>query len=304
MTKFMTKISSDTTVIIPDIHADPERLAKSLASCKNGKIAFLGDFIDAGISVKRPDDEAVLKQAKHFLDEHQAIAVMGNHELNAILFHRFGGAGRPLRQHSKKNLDQHNSFLERFGIATDQALYWCDWFLDLPLWFEAPSFRLVHACWDQNAIDTIRERRPDGRLKREDLEEVAVRQTDFAKAVERLTSGPEVPLPEGFSFLDIKNNQRSQVRLKWWGVEAGGTWRDLALSVPDKNRLPDSAIDGDADIPSYGKGQRPVFVGHYKMKGTPRVEAKNALCLDYPVTPCVYAFEGEASLKNENLLEV
>lgn len=293
-----------TLTIVPDLHADPTRLERSLRANKGSKTAFLGDFIDAGKGVEEVDDETVLIKVKRLLDADKAIAVMGNHELNAILFHRFDSAGRPLRQHANKNLNQHRSFIDRFGVATDAARYWSVWFLDLPLWFEDSSFRLVHACWDQNAIDTVRARRSDGRLKPEDLEEVAVRKTDFAKAVERLTSGPEVQLPNGFTVMDIKNNERSHVRLKWWGVDGGGTWRSLASSVPDKNKLPDLVIDAGDDVPSYGSNERPVFVGHYKMTGVPKLEAKNALCLDYPEIPCVYAFEGEAILKKENMIRV
>lgn len=300
----MKSFASDILTIVPDLHADPIRLKRSLSVNEGSKTAFLGDFIDAGKGVEVADDEAVLCKVKRLVDAGKAIAVMGNHELNAILFHRMDSAGRPLRQHAKKNLDQHRSFIDRFGVATDEARYWSDWFLDLPLWFEDSSFRLVHACWDQNAIDTVRARRSDGRLKPEDLEEVAVRKTDFAKAVERLTSGPEVQLPNGFTFMDIKNNERSHVRLKWWGIDGGGTWRSLALSVPDKDKLPDSVIDAGGCIPSYGSNERPVFVGHYKRKGAPKLEVKNALCLDYPETPCVYSFEGEKSLKNENIISV
>ncbi|MCZ0964120.1 hypothetical protein [Paracoccus benzoatiresistens] len=45
-----------------------------------------------------------------------AVAVMGNHELNAILFHR------GLRADSKKNRDQNRSFVEAFGFATPEAM--------------------------------------------------------------------------------------------------------------------------------------------------------------------------------------
>ncbi len=31
----------------------------------------------------------------------------------------------------------------------------------------------------------------------------------------------------------------------------------------------------------YPEGEKPVFFGHYWMTGMPRIEAPNALCLDY-----------------------
>ncbi|WP_044037714.1 hypothetical protein [Octadecabacter arcticus] len=74
--------------------------------------------------------------------------------------------------------------------VTPEALKWTDWFLTLPLWLELDGFRLVHACWVDDAIATVAKRRPDGPLRVEDLLEVSEKKTKFAKAVERLTSGP------------------------------------------------------------------------------------------------------------------
>ena len=102
--------------IIPDIHADLARLNASLAQVKDNKIAFLGDFIDARQSVKAPNDLAVLEKVKELVKTDRAMAVMGNHELNAILFHRKNKQGAPLRSHSPNNYDQHRSFIDKFGL--------------------------------------------------------------------------------------------------------------------------------------------------------------------------------------------
>ena len=41
--------------VIPDIHADFERLQQSLRHASaGGQVAFLGDFIDAGKAVEKP----------------------------------------------------------------------------------------------------------------------------------------------------------------------------------------------------------------------------------------------------------
>jgi hypothetical protein len=225
---------------------------------------------------------------------------MGNHELNAILFHRRGTDGRPLRLHDGKNKRQHRSFLEQFGTGTPDALGWTDWFLTLPLWLDLGGLRLVHACWDQHAIDIIRLRRPDGRLQVEDLPEVAEKSTPFARAVETLTSGTEIALPPGYEFRDSKKNKRHHVRIAWW--RAGhGTWREAALSVPDPTGLPEGLVDRVEGLPVYPEGSPPVLVGHYKMQGHLRIEAPHACCLDYPKNPCVYHWSGERELQLANL---
>lgn len=101
--------------VIPDIHADPDRLAASPKAAGGGQLAFLGDFIDAGHTVQRPDDRAVLHRVRGLIEDDGACAVMGNHELNAILFHTLGADREPLRKHDAKNRDQHSSFLAQIG---------------------------------------------------------------------------------------------------------------------------------------------------------------------------------------------
>lgn len=286
--------------VIPDIHADPARLHASLDAATGSNVAFLGDFIDAGDSADLPDDASVLRKVRSLVDQEGALAVMGNHELNAILFHRRDKKGAPLRRHSSKNVSQHASFLDNIGFATPAAIEWTEWFLNLPLWIEVDGLRLVHACWDQVSIDLIKSRRPDGRLLAEDLEEIALKRTDFAKAVEILTSGPEVFLPGDYSFRDNRGNRRREVRLAWWKPQQG-TWRELALAVPDVTELPDTPVIGSNAISIYGDEQPPVLVGHYKMKGEPRIEVGQAACLDYPEFRCIYHWSGEHQLTKDNL---
>lgn len=290
--------------VIPDVHADLRRLEASLAMAgQGGKIAFLGDFIDAGAGVDAPDDATVLGRVRQACEDGAAIAVMGNHELNAILFHRVGGQGSPLRARDAKNLRQHRSFCDQFGIGTVAARDWTSWFLRLPLWLDLGGLRLVHAYWSESAIATISARRPDGRLHEADLEEVSAKKTDFAKAVELLVSGPEIALPGGVTFRDAGGHVRSDVRVAWWRADAP-TWRDASLSVPNPSELPVGEIGSAMDVEFYEPGEPPVLVGHYKMAGTPRIEAGQAACLDYPKRPCLYRWSGEATLRQDRLIEV
>ena len=288
--------------IIPDIHANLTLLDPCLAAAKGSRLAFLGDFIDAGKAPKfTPDDRVVLERVRGLIDSGEALAVMGNHELNAILFHRTGNDGKPLRAHIQKNIDQHQSFVDAFGIGTPEAMEWTAWFLStLPLWHEGDGFRLIHACWSEPEIEAIRARRPDGRLQPEDLPEIAREDTEFGRAVKLITSGREVPLPEGYSFLDKGNHSRHEVRLSWW--REGGSWRSAALSVPDRNSLPDEPLPVEVATPAYPEDAPPVFVGHYKMDLNPRLENARVLCLDYPEAPCVYHWQGETRLTAAHIL--
>lgn len=290
--------------VIPDIHADPLRLDASLSLAKGSSlIAFLGDFIDSGADPAAPIDEpAVLTQVRNLIDRKEAVGVMGNHELNAILFHKMDAAERPLRERSSKNRAQHQSFIDAFGIGTDEALTWTDWFLEaLPLWREVDGLRLVHAFWSESVIDTVRERRPDGFLQKEDLPEVAAESTAFGRAVKLLVSGPEVILPPGAAFKDFKGHVRQEMRIAWWRGDAT-TWRELALSVPDLALLPDDRIDTRHIKELYSADAAPVLVGHYKMQPPRRLDHAKAGCLDYPSAPCVYQWRGEGVLKPSTIV--
>lgn len=291
--------------VIPDIHADFERLQQSLKNASvNGQILFLGDFIDAGQSVEKPSDLRVLELVRNLISRKKALAVMGNHELNAILYHTTGKNGAPLRQHSQKNQKQHQSFIDEFGVGTERAQEWIDWFLKaLPLWSEIDGLRLVHACWSDASIEEVRRRRPDGYLKPSDLREIADESTAFGLAVKSLVTGPEVQLPEGHTFHDFHGNERKEVRLAWWRADAL-TWPEATLSVPDPFELPQEAMPTGIKSEIYKADAQPVLVGHYKMNGMPWIEHCKASSIDYPSTPCVYHWSGGDRLNSSDLVKI
>ena len=287
--------------VIPDIHADIDRLNASLEFAPTGgKILFLGDLIDAAADNQKPEDSSVLWKVKSLIEEEKAIGIMGNHELNALLFHRFNKVG-PLRAHSEKNVKQHKSFIDKFGLGSNAAIEWTNWFLSaLPLWQELDGLRLIHACWSQQQIEIVRKRRSDGYLKAEDLEEIANENTDFGRAVKILLTGPEINLPEPYTFDDYHGNKRKEVRLAWWNTDAV-TWKEATLSVPNPDQLPKGVIPPEISSEIYNSDNPPVLVGHYKMKGKPAIDNIKAASLDYPKSPCVYKWFGENKLDQSNL---
>lgn len=289
--------------IIGDIHADHARLNQLLAMRRSSvPVAFLGDFID-GKSTKNAGDRKVLEAVRHEIENRGAVAVMGNHELNAILFHT-QVEGVPLRKHSQSNIVQHRTFIDEFGISSIEATHWVDWFLTLPLWLELEGLRLVHACWSQPSVDLIKKRRPNGILTRADLPEIAEKKSDFALAVQRLLSGPEVrPNEEFVGFRDRSGELRFEVRVCWWKSNAQ-SWRELAMSVPDLRELP-SEQPGEIDgLDIYGQHELPVLFGHYQMKGDPLIQSHNATCLDYSESPCMYRWNGESLLNPNSLIYI
>ncbi len=301
--------------IVPDVHADIGRLNRTLAALgyvagrdgawahPEGRIAaFLGDFIDMG-----RENRSVLALVRSMCDRGNAVAVMGNHELNALLFHNPGRNADNtddgyMRAHSEKNIGQHETFLNEFPVGHAETAAILDWFMTLPVLLDLGGLRLVHACWDDVRVNTIVKRRPDGVLAWSDLQEIALGEGagGFAEAVLTTLKGPEAELPAPHTFRDFNGYERTVVRLKWWKLDAA-TWRDAALSVPEPGMLPATPITG-VELRPYAAGAKPVFFGHYKRIGAPVLDAPNAVCLDYPRVACAYTWTGETRLDPENLI--
>ena len=302
------------TDIIPDIHGQAEKLRlalKNLGWRRNGttwvhpepdrQIVLLGDFIDRG-----PENGAVIRIVRELMDAGRAQAIMGNHELNAIHFHTDDpDNGAPLRVHDKGNLDQHESFLKEFPLGAPQTKDVLNWMKGLPLFIETDEFRAVHAAWIQSAIDDLRRQTGVGVLSEDQLIRAGRKGDAFYDLVEAVAKGPEARLPHPHSFEDKGGKVRHHVRVKWWNGDAR-TWRQVAMSVPDINQLPDAPLPDDLLMAIYPDGDLPVFFGHYWMSGAPELQSANALCLDYSAGtdgPLVtYShFSGSRDLNLENV---
>lgn len=299
------------TDIIPDIHGQADKLRVALRNLgwrRSGtswthpepsrKIVFLGDFIDRG-----PKNGVVIRIVRELMDAGRARAIMGNHELNALHFHTADPErdGMPLRPHDAKNLSQHASFLKEFPLGAAQTKEVLTWMRGLPLFIEDSDFRAVHAAWTDSAVWDLRSHTGDGVLNEEQLIRAARKGDVLHDLAETLAKGPEHPLPPGNSFTDKGGHVRRDVRLKWWNGTAR-TWRDAAMSVPDLSQLPEDDLPPTLVASVYPPEDRPVFFGHYWLRGDPLLQAANALCLDYSAGtdgPLVtYAQEDGASILN------
>jgi hypothetical protein len=259
------------------------------------------------------------------VDAGTALAVMGNHELNAIAWHTPDpiSPGEYLRPRYRepwgaKNRKQHAAFLAQVEHRPELHKDIVDWFLTLPLWLDLPHLRVVHACWHQPHIDWLSPRLVAGRYLSAELMPVATQETDgelrrdqapqasFFEAVEVITKGIEVPLPPPHSFLDKDKIRRDRVRLRWWDVEST-TYRDLALMPGhDEPGLPDIEVPPHWRLGS--QGDKPTFFGHYWMKGAPNLQSATSVCVDYSAVAggplMAYRFEAGRPLDERDFMWV
>jgi hypothetical protein len=315
--------------IIGDIHGQADKLEALLRTLgyrdsagawrhPERQAIFVGDFIDRG-----PAQVRSVSIVRGMVDAGAALAVMGNHELNAIAWHtpdpRRPGQYLRSRDSAKwggKNRKQHEAFLAE--VEDKPALHSeiIDWFLTLPLWLDLPALQVVHACWHPTFLAWLASRLHGGRHLTRDLmvpatdkpENETEKDNDtpsIFKAVDCLTKGIEVPLPAGHHFRDKDGVVRDRVRVRWWDVGAT-TFKTAAMLAPeDSDALPDCALPAYARVASTGK---PVFFGHYWLTGTPALQTARHVCVDYSAGaggPLVaYRFDGQPDLSPEDLVWV
>lgn len=266
----------------------------------NRTVIFLGDFIDRG-----PHQREVLATVRPMIDSGKALAVMGNHEFNAIAYAAPDPEGEGyLRKHTQKNRGQHQCFLAAYEDSRSDYDDVIAWFKTLPMWLDLGSIRIVHACWDHGAIKRI-----GGALITEELIINSARPgTTQFKDVETILKGKEVPLPERASFFDKDGNERHDIRIRWWDQKAGSYKEAFLGPESARTHIPDDPIQGD-HLVEYPQEGPPVFLGHYWLGGNPEPLAPNIACLDYSVAKSggklvAYRWDGEQELSAEKFVSV
>ena len=315
--------------LIADIHGRADALVALLGQMgyretqgawrhSDRQAVFVGDFIDRGSQ----QIESV-SIARRMVDAGSALAVMGNHELNAIAWFTPDPAnpGEFFRKHTPRNRNQHQAFLKEVG-GTPLHAEIIEWFKTLPLWLELPGLNVVHACWHEAFMAELAGVLGPNRTLTDALLSAALGQpkdpaskdtTDFTifKAVETLTKGMEVNLPAGYSFRDADDHERTRVLVQWW--QSGRVSYDDGAEVPPSVRSQLGAIDPATRMPAHATlgyaREVPLIFGHYWRSGTPEIIQNGRLaCIDYNIAKgrklVTYRWEGEPMLVNEHFVSV
>ena len=301
--------------IIPDIHGQLHKLEALLTKlgyhrqAEGGwghpgrKVLFLGDYIDRGPRIRE-----TLDLVRAMVNSGHAVALMGNHEFNAVAYHTRDDVGRPLRPHTPKNTRQHQATLDDFAGREEEFLGYLEWFKGLPMFLELDGLRAINACWSEEHLELL-----EGRSlhDREFLIKAASeRGSREYEAVETILKGPEVILPNGMRHITPDGKERPELRVRWWGLNGGDT------SVADLV-MPPGALDSNEMIPSevvraipnLAPGSKQVFFGHYWLPAErPKIPlAPGICCLDFSAGrsgPLVaYRWNGETSLSEANFVE-
>lgn len=261
------------------------------------KALFLGDLIDRG-----PGQVEVVRLVRQMIEAGSGLSIMGNHEWNAIGFAtpREDGPGF-LRPHSPGKRRDHAAFLAQVGEGSALHREMVDWFRTLPPFLDLGGIRLCHAWWDPRSIAALaRQQDVSGGLN-EDFLRASFDPLHHARhAMEAVTKGMEIALPQGSFFLDHNGSERREIRVRWWDEQVA-TYRDAAL-VPERSRSTLPALGLPPSLTLGPSSPVPTFVGHYWLTGQPSIQNATTAVLDYSAAgdgPLVaYRWEGEAQLSN------
>lgn len=274
-----------------------------------GRIAvFVGDLIDRG-----PEQVETIRLVQDMTETSSALCVMGNHEWNAIGY-ATPSQKRPrhfLHRRSANVVFQHSEFLKQVGEGSGVHRAALAFFKTLPPFLDLGGVRVVHAWWHQPYVDLIEQHLYKGSwMTDEFLETAFTPKTPECQAMKGLLTGLNVKLPEGARFFDDFGHPRDRLRLKWWSQDRRH-YRDV-LMPPSGLWVNPEKLDREVPLdqwPGQGDPQpKPVFLGHYWMKGDPAALTPTVACLDYSVArggPLVaYRWDGEATIQNDRFVFV
>jgi len=300
--------------IIGDIHGEAETLKHLLLSLdyvegEEGyfhpvrKAVFVGDFVDRG-----PNILDTLELVRKMVTAGNAYAVVGNHELNVLAFYTKDEDGLFLREHNLKNKTQIKKTYEEFKQNKPKRKLFLKWLRTLPVFLDLGEFRVVHACWENKAIDLLKKENPENCLSKQFLRKIYFERGKVFKAAMLLLKGREFNLPDDMVLKDGYGFKRSAYRIKWWEPMNGKSFEDISFG--NRFRLPKYTIPSqlNIDIPLYFESDKPVFFGHYCLGDDAGVVRNNLCCVDGCIANggrlISYRWDGKLPLNQKNIVWV
>lgn len=315
--------------IIGDVHGCADQLEALLAQLgyqidsgtreyrhPDRQAVFVGDLIDRGDGQLR-----VLQVVKDMVDTGSAHIVMGNHEFNALDYHREHptGSGKYLRPWSEKNTKQHKAFLDQ--VTGEDRRRYLDWFATLPLWLDLDGLRVVHACWHEESMKVVQQHCGTSAPFTDPGHLVAAntKGEPLYHAIEKLLKGPEISLVEHGQpeYKDKDGHARAKARIRWWNGSAR-TLRDIAemsgrfttTAGEPYPPLPELELPAGTEAFVY-TGDVPVFYGHYWRQGSPEPDqdwTDRTACVDFSAVKggalTAYQWSGESTIQPENYVQL
>lgn len=299
--------------IIGDVHGEADKLRLLLEKMgyrsQNGtffhperKAVFVGDFINRGPKIR----ETIIL-IRSMVENGHALAILGNHELNAIFYYLKNGQGNyyPGRKKYRLSLDQT---LVEFDNRRDEFKDHLKWMRRLPLFLDLDSIRVVHACWKDENIEVLKNHFSEGRITKAKLREVFDDHSPVTKSIWETCKGIDFKLPRDLLVFDSAGQPHRSFRMKWWINPVGMTFKRISLE--SRFKLPRYTIPQEIvqSLEPYPEDAPIVFFGHYCLNSRSGILADNLCCVDSCVSRSrklmAYRWSGEKKLDENHILKV
>ncbi len=299
--------------IIGDVHGHATLLKNLLVALgyeksrtgyhhRERKAVFVGDFVNRG-----PEIRQTVELIRRMTESGYGMAILGNHEINALLYHMKSEKKSPLLVKSGKRSQSVQETLLQFKNYPEEWKSHRKWLRTLPLFLELEGIRVVHACWKEQNIQVIREELAPGKLPKSVLHDLVLApHSSLSQAILQTTRGVHLIMPPDLRVFDHHRRNHHLFRIRWWKDPKNLTFQQL--SFESKFRLPDYTIPAEIlpETEPYSPDAPPVFFGHYCRGNGPFVIRKNLCCVDACVTGkkrlMAYRWDGETILDPEKLL--
>ncbi len=267
------------------------------------KAIFIGDFINRG-----PEIRETIETVRAMVEAGSALAILGNHEYAAILYHIKDDGGMFLSRHIAANRSQIQSTLNAFAGEKELLKEHLRWMRTLPFYLDLGSIRIAHAYWNDNEVGYLKEFLPTDRLRKNFLREIHETAHPASAIIYKLLRGLEFRSPDDLFVRCNKGISRKLFRMNWWEAPADKTFRQLSFG--NKFLLPEYHVPQELlpQFEAYLPDKPIVFMGHYCLWEGATILQPNICCVDSCVATTgvlsAYRWQGEERLLAQNIVTV
>ncbi|MDD4109625.1 MAG: metallophosphoesterase [Prolixibacteraceae bacterium] len=301
--------------IIGDVHGHAQPLKKMLINLgyqkteqgfynPDRKAIFVGDFVNRGPNIRK-----TIRIIRNMVENGNAFAVLGNHELNFLISGFRGRAGEVIVKPPVKNSIAGLKTLREFSEYEDEWISHLNWLRTLPFFLELDGIRVIHACWADSAVEYLRENIAGEKIKKRILKYIYKNpDSEMARNIGLVTKGPHFKMPGDLKIINNKGVSPRSFRIRWWEDPIGKTFE--AISFESKFKLPEYTVPNEImpQFYPYEKINPILFFGHYCRFRGPHIISSNLCCVDSCVAGSksltAYHWDGEAELKESNIVKV
>lgn len=298
--------------IIGDVHGYADELKSLLKKMgyapQNGayahperKAVFVGDIINRGPKIRE-----TLNLVRKMVESGSAYAILGNHEMYAILYYLRDNEGKYYKKRIPKYQLQINQTLAEFASYKAEFKSHLKWLRTLPMYLELEGIRVIHACWDDANVQVLKEVIIEPKLTKTLLREIALNGTRFSESFWQTCKGIDFQLPKDLLVFDADGRPHRSFRMKWWEDPGGKTFRDI--SAESRFELPAYTVPKEimySRVP-YPENAPIVFFGHYSLVEGFGILKDNVCCVDSGVSRVgrllAYRWNGETRLQESNFV--